>query len=139
MEKGQAEVELLEITSEDKEKPALWRRITGIGFVLIIVKNLVGGVNDILVKSLSEVHPITLLLLRSLFTLAIITPVSIARDEPPFPAGYSLQDRALLVFRCVIGCIQVHLVICASILLPAIGSLTDTFWVTPTAILPLPR
>ena len=99
-------------------------------------------------KSLTEVHPITLIFLRSVTTLTIITPVrqisvttltlitpvrqrlchwcaksyvttitimintgmwqvGIVRDQPPFPAGHSLQDRALLVARCLIGCVQV--------------------------------
>ena len=74
-------------------------------------------------KSLTEVHPITLIFLRSVTTLTMITPVSnkschndtiaewiqvaIVRDQPPFPAGHSWQDRALLVTRCLIGCVQV--------------------------------
>ena len=129
-----------------------WKKIAGIGFLIIILKNLISGFGDILVsfssgtllclltftsqvKSLTEVHPITLIFLRSVTTLAIITPVctpsiyetepnntlytagfwrilwecffvgrrldiiklinlvqiGIVRDQPPFPAGQSLQ------------------------------------------------
>ena len=81
-----------------------WKKIAGIGFLIIILKNLISGFGDILVsfssgslvclltfishsqvKSLTEVHPITLIFLRSVTTLAIITPVctpSIYETEP---------------------------------------------------------
>jgi len=106
------EVVLLKVQEDEKvgsieTKLSCWRKIAGIGFLLIILKNLISGFGDILVKSLTEVHPITLIFLRSVTTLTMITPVGIVRDQPPFPAGHSLQDRALLVARCLIGCVQV--------------------------------
>ena len=96
---------LLHAKEEEKEVP-FWKRIAGLGFMLIILKNLTGGLNDILAKSMSDLHPITFILLRSVTMLSLVTPLCILRDQPPFPPGQSLLDRGLLLFRCVIGCIQ---------------------------------
>ena len=69
-----------------------WWTIPGLGFIIIIVKNLIAALSDILVKSMSSLHPVSLIFLRSVMMLSLITPVSIARDRPPFPQGQGIQE-----------------------------------------------
>ena len=87
--------DLAEDSGEDeKERLAqkCWWTIPGLGFIIIIVKNLIAALSDIMVKSMSELHPVSLIFLRSVMMLSLITPVSIARDRPPFPKGQGIQE-----------------------------------------------
>lgn len=47
------------------------------GLLIIIVKNLFGGLSDILVRSLPNIEPLTLSLLRSLLSLSLLLPLGL--------------------------------------------------------------
>ena len=84
-----------------------WENIVGIGIFLTIIKCVIKGVTDIIVKKFVGIHPVVLIYYRSIIILTLMMPMSIFKDQPPFPTNLSLQDRLLLVFRSVIGLLQV--------------------------------
>ena len=96
-----------EIQEEKPPKPKLWKRIYGLGIMLIIVKILIDGVTSLVIKKFDTIDPMVLLFYRSLVNLSLILPWSVFKDKPAFPPGQSLKDRFCLIFRGVIGCINV--------------------------------
>ena len=52
-------------------------------------------------------NPVVLIFSRSIIILTITMPINIVKDQPTFPTNLSVQDRLLLVFRSVIGLLQV--------------------------------
>ena len=74
-----------ELTEQEKQRERLktWResivssKLAKNLFLIIIVKNLFGGVGDILVRSLPDIEPLTLTLLRSLLSLSILLPLGL--------------------------------------------------------------
>ena len=96
-----------ECQEQDKTKPAFWKRVAGFGLMLIILKNIVSGFTDIIVKKITNIHPVSLILFRSLISLTIAMSWGILKDQPPFPSKQKVKDRVLIVIRGVIGCLQV--------------------------------
>ena len=84
-----------------------WEKFVGIGIILTIIKCGIKGVTDIIVKKFVGINPVALIFYRSIIILTLMMPMSIFKDQPPFPTKLSLQDRLLLVFRSVIGFLQV--------------------------------
>jgi len=82
------------------------KNIAGLGLILIVVKNILKGGSEIVVKKLTGINPITLLMLRSLVSLSLATPLSISMDQPPFPPGYTWKERLVQLIRCVFACLQ---------------------------------
>ena len=71
-----------ELTVQEKQRERLKSisvssKLAKNGFLIIIVKNLFGGVGDILVRSLPDIEPLTLTLLRSLLSLSILLPLGL--------------------------------------------------------------
>ena len=75
-----------ELTEQEKQRERLktWRESISVssklaknGFLIIIVKTLFGGVGDILVRSLPDIEPLTLTLLRSLLSLSLLLPLGL--------------------------------------------------------------
>ena len=71
-----------QLTKQEKQKERLktWQEIivsclAKNGLLIIIAKNLFGSVSDIIVRSLPDINPITLILLRSLLSLSLLLPV----------------------------------------------------------------
>ena len=71
-----------ELTKQEKQKERLktWREIcltclAKNGLLIIIVKNLFVSLSDIIVRSLPDVNPLSLMLLRSLLSLSLLLPV----------------------------------------------------------------
>ena len=103
--------ELLENTKDcnqiEKNRPVFWKRIAGFGLMLIILKNIISIFADIIVKKIPNIHPVTLILYRSIISLSIAMPWGILQDQPPFPSNQTAKDRVLIVARGVIACLQV--------------------------------
>ena len=75
-----------ELIEQEKQRERLktWRESISVssklaknGFLIIIVKTLFGGVGDILVRSLPDIEPLTLTLLRSLLSLSLLLPLGL--------------------------------------------------------------
>ena len=103
--------ELLEHTTDGnqigKPRPLFWKRIPVFGLMLIILKNIISIFADIIVKKIPNIHPVTLILFRSIISLSIAMPWGILKDQPPFPSNQTAKDRVLIVARGVIACLQV--------------------------------
>ena len=95
------------VLKDDEANGVQWKSIAGIGFVLTVLKCCIKGLTDTIVKCVSGINPIVIVFFRSLIILSLIIPFSLVKDQPPFPSSLSLQDRLLLVFRSVIGLLQV--------------------------------
>ena len=81
-----------------------WSKITGLGLFITVVKNVLNGVTDVMVKSaFADFNPVSLIFLRAVLMISMVMPVSIIKDQGPFPPGQSLTDRCLLVFQTVVG------------------------------------
>ena len=61
--------ELLEHTKDcnqiEKPRQVFWKRISGFGLMLIILKNIISIFADIIVKKIPNIHPVTLIPLHS--------------------------------------------------------------------------
>ena len=71
-----------QLTKQEKQKERVktWREIcltclAKNGLLIIIVKNLFVSLSDIIVRSLPDINPLTLMLLRSLLSLSLLLPV----------------------------------------------------------------
>ena len=65
---------------EQRERLKTWREIivscvAKNGLLIIIAKNLFVSVSDIIVRSLPDIDPLTLILLRSLLSLSLLLPL----------------------------------------------------------------
>ena len=58
--------ETLMILEKFKETVKLWKKIPGFGLILIILKNIIGGASDVVVKKIIGIDPINLVFYRSL-------------------------------------------------------------------------
>ena len=67
-----------ELTEQEKqrERQRVYKLAKN-GLLIIIVKNLFGGLSDILVRSLPNIEPLTLSLLRSLLSLSLLLPLGL--------------------------------------------------------------
>ena len=93
--------------NKDEERPSV-KRFAGLGLFLILLKNILGGFNDILVKDIHNLHPMAVIFIEDLLMFSLLLPVSIVRDQGPFPPGETVRDRLLLVVMCVIGTAKVR-------------------------------
>ena len=105
--KGEQEAAQLDKPDHTTESTTWWKSLAGLGLFIIVLKNVLNGLNDVIVKSLPSLHPITVMFIRSLLMLSMLMPVSIVKDQGPFPPGQCLLDRGLLVLRCIIGAFKV--------------------------------
>ena len=62
-------------------KSSLMNKLSQYGLLLTILKNLFAGINEIVVKSLPDLHPVTVFFLRSILMLSLLLPVSIVRCD----------------------------------------------------------
>ena len=62
-------------------KSTFIQKLSQYGLMLTILKNLFAGINEIVVKSLPDLHPVTVFFLRSILMLSLLLPVSIVRCE----------------------------------------------------------
>ena len=93
-----SDVESIEQIKNEKKK-SFWRKIPFIGLILILVKNILAGISDIVIKKMTDIDPITLIFFRSTVMLSIEIPWSVVKDHPPFPAGLTVRERLLQVIR----------------------------------------
>ena len=93
--------------NKDEERPRV-KRFAGLGLFLILLKNILAGFNDILVKDIHNLQPMAVIFIEDLLMFSLLLPVSIVRDQGPFPPGESVGDRLLLVVMCVIGTAKVR-------------------------------
>ena len=93
------ENKLVDKEIEIPKRISFWKKIPFIGLILILVKNILAGISDVLIKEMTDIDPVTLIFFRSTVMLSIEIPWSIIRDHPPFPAGLSLRERILQVIR----------------------------------------
>ena len=56
------------------KKISFWKKIPFIGLILILMKNILAGINDILIKDMTEIDPVTLTFFRSTVMLSIEIP-----------------------------------------------------------------
>ena len=91
--------DLLEKFKEKIRLWKLWKKIPGFGLILIIIKNLIGGAADVVVKKIVGIDPINLIFYRSLVMMSLSIPWSVAVDQPPFPSKMTKTDRALQILR----------------------------------------
>ena len=78
--KTSKEKEQLPKQEKQNERLKTWRELsfpclTKNGLLLILVKNLFSSLSDIIVRSLPDIDPVNLMLLRSLISLSILLPV----------------------------------------------------------------
>ena len=83
-----------------EKKKSFWKKIPFIGLILIILKNILNGVSDIVIKEMRDMEPVTLIFFRSTVMLSIVIPLSVVKDQPPFPPGLTIRERVLQVLRC---------------------------------------
>ena len=91
-----------EVESEESlphRKKSFWRKVPFIGLILILVKNILAGISDLVIKKMTDIDPITLIFFRSTVMLSLEIPWSIVKDQPPFPSGHSIKERGLQVLR----------------------------------------
>lgn len=98
---GDPEVESEESLPEKKK--SFWKKVPFIGLILILLKNVLAGISDIVTKKMTDIDPITLIFFRSTVILSLTIPWSIVKDQPPFPSGHSIKERGLQVLRCVLA------------------------------------
>jgi drug/metabolite transporter (DMT)-like permease len=96
-----------QIQEKSEKNVSFWKRIAGVGLLITVFKCCIKGITDTIVISVRDMNPIVLLFFRSIIIFSLIIPMGLAKDHPPFPTGQSLQDRLLLVFRSIIGLLQV--------------------------------
>ena len=96
-----------QIQEKSGENVSFWKRIAGVGLLITVFKCCIKGVTDTIVISVHDMNPIVLLFFRSIIIFSLVIPMGLVKDHPPFPTGQSLQDRLLLVFRSIIGLLQV--------------------------------
>ena len=82
-----------------EKKKSFWKKVPFIGLILILLKNVLAGISDIVTKKMTDIDPITLIFFRSTVMLSLEIPWSIVKDQPPFPAGHSIKERGLQVLR----------------------------------------
>jgi len=100
------EIEDNEQTTQKADSPPWYKRIAGLGFILIIAKVFSKTLVDMIVRQLDSVHPIVILFYRSMTMMTIMMPVSVATNSPPFPSDRTLKERLLLILRGVIDCLS---------------------------------
>ena len=83
----------------EEKKKSFWKKVPFIGLILIVLKNVLNGVSDIVIKEMPEMEPVTLIFFRSTVMLSIVIPLSIVKDQPPFPPGLTVRERVLQVLR----------------------------------------
>ena len=89
-----------EIEESVKEKTkSFWKKIPFIGLILILVKNILAGVSDIVIKNMTDMEPVTFIFFRSAAMLSLVIPWSVVKEQPPFPPGLTLRERVLEVTR----------------------------------------
>lgn len=94
-----------EVATEEslaQTKKSLWRKVPFIGLILILLKNILAGISDLVIKKMT-IDPITLIFFRSTVMLSLEIPWSIVKDQPPFPSGLSIKERGLQVLRCILA------------------------------------
>ena len=96
------EVVEFEVRVEEK----CWKSVPGVGFGLIFVALLVQNGQLLLVKTMTSIDPLVLLFYRSIFIFLVTMPWAVIKDKPPFPPQQSLKDRFSLLYRGIIGCLN---------------------------------
>jgi len=94
-----------EVHKEKKE--SAWRKIAGIGLLITVLKCCIKGFTDTIVITVGDINPIVLIFFRSIIIFSLLIPMGLIKDQPPFPTSQTLKDRLLLVFRSIIGLMQV--------------------------------
>ena len=69
--------DLLEKFKEKIRLWKLWKKIPGFGLILIIIKNLIGGAADVVVKKIVGIDPINLIFYRSLSIIVADLPLNL--------------------------------------------------------------
>ena len=94
----------------DSEKKTVevsrWKTIPCVGYVLIFLKVIFHTGTNLMVKKMTTIHPLSLLLYRSLMILTISLPWSITINRSPFPPDQTTEDRLCLLFRGMVGCLN---------------------------------
>ena len=90
------------ITSEEK----CWKKIPGFGFILIFVGLIVQNVVFLLVKQMTSIDPLVLLFYRSIIIFMVTMPWAVLKEKPPFPPQQSNVDRLRLLYRGIVGCLN---------------------------------
>lgn len=73
---------------------------------MIFLKVVFHTGTNLMVKRMTNIHPLSLLLYRSLMILTISLPWSIAINRSPFPPDQTKEDRLCLLFRGMVGCLN---------------------------------
>ena len=91
-----------EVESEESlphPQKSFWRKVPFIGLILILLKNILAGISDLVIKKMTDIDPITLIFFRSIVMLSLEIPWCIVKDQPPFPSGHTIKERGLQVMR----------------------------------------
>ena len=63
-----------EVESEEslpEKKKSFWKKVPFIGLILILLKNVLAGISDIVTKKMTDIDPITLIFFRSTVMLSL--------------------------------------------------------------------
>ena len=89
-----------------KPKHRFWKKIPGFGFILILIALIIQNFTNLLVKQMTSIDPLVLLFYRSIFIFIVTMPWAVLKEKPPFPPGQSNADRLRLLYRGIIGCLN---------------------------------
>jgi len=92
--------------NENSVKNSWWQNIPCIGYILIFLKVVFHTGTNVMVKKMTNIHPLSLLLFRSLMILSVSLPWSVMINRSPFPPDQSMDDRLCLLFRGMAGCLN---------------------------------
>ena len=113
MREGEApeknEDELLGNGGEEEEKDQktrCWKKIPGFGFILIFIALVTQNFTNLLIKQMTSIDPLVLLFYRSVPIFLVTMPWAVTKEKPPFPPKQSSADRLRLLYRGVIGCLN---------------------------------
>ena len=92
--------------NSDSVERSWWKNVPCIGYILIFLKVVFHTGTNLIVKKMTNIHPLSLLLFRSLMILSVSLPWSVLINRSPFPPDQSMDDRLCLLFRGMAGCLN---------------------------------
>ena len=98
--------EILDVDVNLTREEKCWKKIPGFGFILILIALIVQNVQFLLVKKMTSIDPLVLLFYRSIFILMVTLPWAVLKEKPPFPPKQTNADRLRLLYRGIIGCLN---------------------------------
>ena len=92
------------VTLTSKEK--CWKKIPSFGFILISIALIVQNVLFLLIKQMTSIDPLVLLFYRLIIIFMVTMPWAVIKEKPPFPPQQSNVDRLRLLYRGIVGCLN---------------------------------